>query len=68
MEFEDEDADDNESTICLFCSHEFNNVTLAIVHVKNEHGVDFHLLKRKFNMDQYSFIKVKRLGLRNNPR
>lgn len=58
MEFGDEDADDNEDTLCLFCSHESKSVELAMIHVKNEHGVDFHLLKRKFNMDQYSFIKV----------
>lgn len=58
LELEDEDTDDNENTLCLFCSHEFKNVTLAMEHVESEHGVDFHLLKRKFNMDQYSFIKV----------
>lgn len=58
MEFDDEDADDDESTLCLFCSHESKSVSLAMIHVENEHGVDFHILKRKFNMDQYSFIKV----------
>ncbi len=34
------------------------SVALAMVHVKDDHAVDFHVLKRKFNMDQYSFIKV----------
>lgn len=60
LEFDDEDAeDDEENTLCLFCSHESKNVALAMDHVKTEHGVDFHILKSKFNMDQYSFIKVR---------
>lgn len=58
MELDDEGADDNETTLCLFCSHECKSVELAMIHVESEHGVDFHILKRKFNMDQYSFIKV----------
>lgn len=60
MEFGDEGADDDENTLCLFCSHESKSVAVAMTHVKKEHGVDFHILKRKFNMDQYSFIKVLR--------
>lgn len=58
MELDDEEVDDDENTLCLFCHHEAKNVALAMVHVKSEHHVDFHVLKRKFNMDQYSFIKV----------
>lgn len=58
MELDDNDSDDNERTLCLFCSHEFKSVKLAMNHVESDHGIDFHLLKRKFSMDQYSFIKV----------
>lgn len=59
LEFDDEDADGNEErTLCLFCTHESKDVSLAIDHVKSEHGIDFSALKGKFNMDQYSFIKV----------
>lgn len=57
-EMETKENDFDELTKCLFCVKDFNSVELAIEHLKNSHSVDFSKLKVKFNMEQYSFIKM----------
>lgn len=57
-EMETLENDFDELTKCLFCVKDFKSVELAIEHLKNSHSVDFNKLKVKFNMEQYSFIKM----------
>lgn len=52
------DADEGESTTCLFCSDVFASIELAIEHLNNKHQVNLPQLKQKFQMDQYAFIKL----------
>lgn len=55
----DEDIDDEERTLCLFCDVTSDSVDLAIQHLDTKHGITLSALKSKFHMDQYSFIKVR---------
>ncbi|ALC47737.1 Art3, partial [Drosophila busckii] len=60
-----DDIDDNETaenegepTNCLFCKETFKSIELAIEHLNNQHKVSLPQLQQKFQMDQYSFIKL----------
>lgn len=54
-----QEEDENGAAVrCLFCLNDLKSVEIAIKHVNDEHNVDFVEMKRKFDMDQYSFIKV----------
>lgn len=53
MELESNDT----TTICLFCPKKFPDTSIAIEHLK-DHAFDLSAMKAKFQMDQYSFIKV----------
>ncbi|XP_061396747.1 protein arginine N-methyltransferase 1 [Musca vetustissima] len=50
--------DDGEPTTCLFCSEVLKTIDLALEHIKVQHNINFSQMKTKFNMDQYSFIKL----------
>ncbi|CAD6991464.1 protein arginine N-methyltransferase 1 isoform X1 [Ceratitis capitata] len=66
--FSDDDDDDDFSDVdeememepvqCLFCKLDLSNVEAGIEHLKLAHKIDFHRLKSKFQMEQYSFIKL----------
>ncbi|XP_017057629.1 protein arginine N-methyltransferase 1 [Drosophila ficusphila] len=56
---EDEPMDEgDEPTTCLFCTETSPNITTAIDHLDTQHKVNLSQLQRKFQMDQYSFIKL----------
>jgi len=59
-EIKDDDNidEDNEPTNCLFCNEIFPKIDLAIEHLKLEHHFDLAEIKAKFNMDEYSYIKL----------
>ncbi|GLH05504.1 Histone-arginine methyltransferase CARMER [Gryllus bimaculatus] len=52
-----ETADEQIST-CLFCEKTFLKIQEAIEHCKKEHAFDLVILKNRFDMDCYSFIKL----------
>lgn len=49
---------DQEPVRCLFCAKIIDSIDLAIQHLDTEHHIDLSIIKRKFNMDQYSYIKM----------
>lgn len=49
---------DQEPVRCLFCDQIIDSIDLAIQHLSAEHHIDLYSIKRKFNMDQYSYIKM----------
>lgn len=49
---------DQEPVRCLFCADIVDSVDLAIQHLKAGHQIDLDAIKQKFNMDQYSYIKM----------
>eukprot|EP00099_Drosophila_melanogaster_P022834 NP_650434.1 arginine methyltransferase 3, isoform A [Drosophila melanogaster] len=63
-EYDDIDDDDepmdegDELTTCLFCTETSANISVAIDHLDARHKVNLSQLQRKFEMDQYSFIKL----------
>lgn len=50
--------EEQQSVRCLFCAETMNSMDLAIQHLDTEHHIDLNNIKRKFNMDQYSYIKM----------
>ncbi|EDW97495.1 protein arginine N-methyltransferase 1 [Drosophila yakuba] len=63
-EYDDIDDDDepmdegDEPTTCLFCTETSASIAIAIDHLDARHKVNLSQLQRKFQMDQYSFIKL----------
>jgi len=56
---EDEPMDEgDEPTTCLFCTETSPSISTAIDHLDARHKVNLSQLQRKFQMDQYSFIKL----------
>lgn len=49
---------DQEPVRCLFCVQMIDSIDSAIQHLNDEHHVDLSIIKRKFNMDQYAYIKM----------
>lgn len=49
---------DNEPTRCLFCDSVEDSIEVAIKHLSVQHNCNLATLRNKFNMDQYSYIKV----------
>uniref|UniRef100_A0A0A1WYI9 type I protein arginine methyltransferase n=1 Tax=Zeugodacus cucurbitae TaxID=28588 RepID=A0A0A1WYI9_ZEUCU len=47
-----------EAVQCLFCEEQLPCVEKGLEHLKQGHSVDFQILKSKFHMDQYAFIKL----------
>ncbi|XP_050428105.1 protein arginine N-methyltransferase 3-like [Adelges cooleyi] len=45
------------SVKCLFCEQLYDDVSEAMVHCAKDHNFDFSAVKRKYNMDFYSYIK-----------
>lgn len=58
LEVDDDNNENATTTRCLFCADNFKSVELAIVHL-SAHHIDLGALKKRFDMDQYSFIKVR---------
>ncbi|KAH8295347.1 hypothetical protein KR018_010147, partial [Drosophila ironensis] len=60
----DDDADEEQMneeedpTKCLFCEDVFSTIDSAITHLNEVHKVKLSELQKKFQMDQYSFIKL----------
>ncbi|XP_036343992.1 protein arginine N-methyltransferase 1-like [Rhagoletis pomonella] len=55
------DVDEEMETVavqCLFCKQQLSSVEIGIEHLSSLHSIDFHRLKFKFHMDQYSFLKL----------
>lgn len=60
------DEDDNwdememekEPTKCLFCDEVGSSIETAIEHLDQQHHISLSAIKRKFHLDQYSYIKV----------
>lgn len=48
----------DSSVSCLFCSTSCSNVDEALKHCENTHKFSLKVLKLKFNMDCYSYIKM----------
>lgn len=65
---EEDKANIEEESTCLFCSQTFRNIELAINHVQTDHGVHFGQLKHKFQMNQYDFIQLINCIRRNSLR
>ncbi|KAL9887245.1 arginine methyltransferase 3 isoform 1-T1 [Glossina fuscipes fuscipes] len=63
---DEEEMTNNEPTTCLFCTETFPCIEKALEHLKKHHKVDFYCLKKKFRMDQYSFIKLINFIRREN--
>lgn len=68
----DEDIDDNnddwdemeneeEPVQCLFCDEMNQSIEKAIIHLNAGHQIDLGVLRGKFQMDEYSYIKVSLL-------
>lgn len=65
---EEIDDDDNwnemesqdEPTKCLFCDDVSTSIEKAVEHLHHQHHISLSGLKTKFNLDQYSYIKVRR--------
>lgn len=47
-----------EPTKCLFCDETEASVEEAIEHLRQKHSVDLSEIKQKFNLHQYSYVKV----------
>ncbi|XP_067000773.2 uncharacterized protein Art3 [Anabrus simplex] len=50
--------EDDEHALCLFCSTTFVRIGDAIQHCKVDHNFDLSVLKARFEMDCYNFIKL----------
>lgn len=67
MNFDSDDSDredddlEVQSVPCLFCNGIYGSILLAIDHLSKDHHVDLSELQIRFNMDQYSYIKVSSL-------
>ncbi|KAH8359182.1 hypothetical protein KR093_004946, partial [Drosophila rubida] len=55
---EENAENDGDPTTCLFCSNVSPAIDAAIEHLSKEHKVDLLQLKKKFQMEQYGFIKL----------
>ncbi|XP_031623582.1 protein arginine N-methyltransferase 1 [Contarinia nasturtii] len=53
-----EDEVDQEPTKCLFCDTIDESIEKAIEHLEHQHHITLSYLKQKFNLDQYSYIKM----------
>lgn len=58
---------EEEPTQCLFCDDVSESIDNAVAHLHTKHHIDFSNLKGKFNMDQYSYIKVRSLAQQTVP-
>lgn len=63
-----DDDDDNwnemesedEPTKCLFCDDISTSIDKAVEHLHEKHHISLSALKTKFNLNQYSYIKVRK--------
>ncbi|XP_055612692.1 uncharacterized protein LOC129759312 [Uranotaenia lowii] len=62
---EEDDADEwevaeeqNEPVKCLFCTQITPTMTTAIRHAKEQHDFDLGEIRRRFHLDEYSYIKM----------
>lgn len=47
-----------EPTICLFCDKVDDSIEKSIEHLDQQHHISLNAVKKKFNLDQYGYIKV----------
>lgn len=67
----DEDIDDynnwneeeQEPIKCLFCDNVDSSIEKAVEHLDQQHHINLISTKTKFNLEQYSYIKVNFLVL-----
>lgn len=69
----DEMEEEQEPTKCLFCNEVNSSIEKAIEHLLHQHHISLSDMKRKFNLEQYSYIKVSNtipmiLNMSNGPR
>lgn len=57
----------NVSVTCLFCSELISSVEEALAHCETSHKFSLSILKLKFNMDCYSYIKMINYIKTNKP-
>lgn len=60
------EADEAEPTKCLFCDKVDSSIEKSIQHLDQQHRINLNGIKNKFNLDQYSYIKVKLLMSEQN--
>lgn len=68
-DFEDEFEDnfeEEESVKCLFCEKVLNGFQSVLKHLEVSHDFNLQSIHDKFQMDQYSFIKVSSKFSPNN--
>lgn len=53
-----------EPTKCLFCDTVESSIEKAVEHLDQQHQLNLNAVKLKFNLDQYSYIKVRLTGNR----
>lgn len=49
-------------TKCLFCDKIDDSIEKSIEHLQQQHHISLNAVKKKFNLDQYSWIKVSFVG------
>lgn len=49
---------EEEPTKCLFCDEISSSIEKAVEHLDGKHHIKLSVIKGKFNLDQYSYIKV----------
>lgn len=57
-EIEDDDGAQDEPTKCLFCDKVDSSIENSIKHLDQQHAINLNAVKKKFNLDQFSYIKV----------
>uniref|UniRef100_A0A2M4AJ80 type I protein arginine methyltransferase n=1 Tax=Anopheles triannulatus TaxID=58253 RepID=A0A2M4AJ80_9DIPT len=58
----------NEPVKCLFCETVSPTMTVAIRHAKQQHDFDLAGIRRKFHLDEYSYIKMINYIRREQPK
>ncbi|KAJ8248934.1 hypothetical protein GJAV_G00229340 [Gymnothorax javanicus] len=54
----EESPDNTQTVLCLFCDRLLNSAQDALSHCKSEHAVDIVSLLRRYNLDDYGYIKL----------
>lgn len=57
-DWDETEEGEEEPTQCLFCDKMCTTIDEAVEHLSVGHRIDLSILKGKFHMDQYSYIKV----------
>lgn len=57
-DWDESEEGEEEPTQCLFCDKVCTTIDMAVEHLSEGHHINLSILKGKFHMDQYSYIKV----------